>query len=120
MKRRDLTKNQQRRLNYHMKRAENKIKEIKEKCCIKEDTTLEDKYILHRKLVITVMKIMIKDLFYNFRWEFDIFLDEEEEELSHLIQELLDKIIEEDKKIEAIYERIIKSKSWMKWQYLYK
>ena len=90
MKRRDLTKNQQRRLNYHMKRAENKIKEIKEKCCIKEDTTLEDKYILNRKLFITVMKIIIKDLFYNFRWEFDIFLEEEEEELSHLIQELLD------------------------------
>ena len=54
-----LNKNQQARVKYHIKRAENKIKEIKDKCYMREDTSAEDKYILDRTLVITVMKIMI-------------------------------------------------------------
>ena len=109
-----LSKNQETRVNYHIKRTENKIKEIKKEHYIREDTSSLDRYILHRTLVITVMKIMIKDMFYYFiRNSYGIFLDEECNELKDLIRKLRDKIIEEDNKLEDIYERIITAKKWM-------
>ena len=61
-----LTKNQERRVNYHIKRTEKKLEEIKKKHFIREDTSSVDEYILQRTLVITAMKAMTRDMFYNF------------------------------------------------------
>ncbi len=110
-----LTKNQERRVNYHIKRTEKKLEEIKKKHHIREDTSSVDEYILQRTLVITAMKAMTRDMFYNFIRYNDIFPNTEYSKLSNPIRELHDKLEEADNKLEDIYERVILSKRWEKW-----
>ncbi len=111
----ELTKSQQRRVDYHMKRAEKEIEDIKKKHYIRKDTILADKYILQRKLVITVMKSVMRDVLQYLAYEDDVLLDKEADELLHLARELRDKIKKADDKLEDIYINFIRTREWEKW-----
>lgn len=107
-----LSKNQ---IYYYKKVAEKKIEDIKKKNYIQGDTTLEDKYIVHRKLVITSMKFGIRNMIYDLLSESEIFSHKELNELLKLIDPIYDKIVEADNKLEYIYDTLIRTKVWITW-----
>ena len=111
----ELTKSQQRRVDYNMKKVEKKIEDIKKKHYIREDTILADKYILRRKLFITSMKSVMRDVRKYLLYESSVLLDKEANEFSHLTRELFDKIKKADDKLEEIYINFIRTRKWEKW-----
>lgn len=111
----ELTERQQKRIKYHIKRTEEELEKIKKKNRIREDTSSEDKYILHRKLTITMLTIIIRNMRkYLSLHGGSILCDAEYEELESLTDNLYHKLIEIDDKLEEIYLNMMKAKQWIK------
>lgn len=110
----ELTKKQQRSLDYHMKKAYYKIEDINEKYCITGDIALEEYYIFKKKLIITIMKIVIKNVIDYLRSNRSIFYHTEYNELESLTDNLYHKLSEIDNKLEENYINMMTTKQWMK------
>lgn len=110
----ELTERQQKRIKYHIKRTEEKLEEIKKKNRIREDTSSEDKYILHRKLTITMLTIIMRNMRKYLSLYGGILFDAEYKELNSLTDDLYHKLIEIDNKLEDIYINMMDAKQWIK------
>lgn len=110
----ELTENQQKRIKYHIKRTEKKLEEIKKKHYIREDSSSEDKYMLNRKLTITILKIIMRNMRKCLSLEGGILFDAEYKELKSLTDDLYHKLIEIDDKLEDIYLNMLEAKQWIR------